>query len=291
MAAGAPGAGAGAGACAAACAAARTTMCCPSSRRPPTAAAHRPSPPAAPRLRAGGVQGRACTAYPACGPEVTAAGGLMRDVDAAEVVVDGNLVGGCFFCVSCCREGAPGWVLGFSGGWRLVEDCVWLWRKQDFGELAVMGLAPTTSVGSCHAPKPPTACPRHVRAAPAAAGHRARLARAPQVAGGLRGCAGILCGGCWLPPGVTPCAMLPCSCVCSRWGVFPPCPATASCLPMLCALPWLAGSQGEWRLAVQAGRQGHQPARSVRAGPHLRAGSGCTLHAPTSHQRSCMRAR
>lgn len=42
---------------------------------------------------AGGVQGRTCTAYPACGPEVSAAGGLMRDVDAAEVVVDGNLVG------------------------------------------------------------------------------------------------------------------------------------------------------------------------------------------------------
>jgi protease I len=41
---------------------------------------------------AGGVQGRTCTAYPACGPEVSAAGGFMRDVDAAEVVVDGNLV-------------------------------------------------------------------------------------------------------------------------------------------------------------------------------------------------------
>ena len=42
--------------------------------------------------RAGGVSGRTCTAYPACGPEVTAAGGCMQDVDAAEVVVNGNLV-------------------------------------------------------------------------------------------------------------------------------------------------------------------------------------------------------
>lgn len=41
---------------------------------------------------AGGVAGRVCTAYPACGPEVVAAGGLHRDVDASEVVVDGNLV-------------------------------------------------------------------------------------------------------------------------------------------------------------------------------------------------------
>ncbi|KAL4444003.1 hypothetical protein ABPG75_011740 [Micractinium tetrahymenae] len=41
---------------------------------------------------AGGVSGRTCTAYPACGYEVKANGGNMKDVEASEVVVDGNLV-------------------------------------------------------------------------------------------------------------------------------------------------------------------------------------------------------
>jgi protease I len=40
----------------------------------------------------GALQGRKCTAYPACAPEVTAAGGEYVAVNVAEAVVDGNLV-------------------------------------------------------------------------------------------------------------------------------------------------------------------------------------------------------
>ena len=36
--------------------------------------------------------GRTCTAYPACGPDVTKAGGTYREVPVDQVVVDGNLV-------------------------------------------------------------------------------------------------------------------------------------------------------------------------------------------------------
>ena len=38
------------------------------------------------------LQGKNCTAYPACGPDVRGAGGTYVDVPADEVVVDGNLV-------------------------------------------------------------------------------------------------------------------------------------------------------------------------------------------------------
>ena len=38
------------------------------------------------------LQGKKCTAYPACGPDVWRAGGTYVDVPANEVVVDGNLV-------------------------------------------------------------------------------------------------------------------------------------------------------------------------------------------------------
>lgn len=41
---------------------------------------------------AGVLQGRKCTAYPACGPEVTLAGGEYVAVDVSAAVVDGNLV-------------------------------------------------------------------------------------------------------------------------------------------------------------------------------------------------------
>ncbi|HIK39235.1 DJ-1/PfpI family protein [Thermoleptolyngbya sp. M55_K2018_002] len=41
---------------------------------------------------AGAVRGKRCSAYPACGPEVTAAGGQYVDVPVTEAVVDGNLV-------------------------------------------------------------------------------------------------------------------------------------------------------------------------------------------------------
>ncbi len=41
---------------------------------------------------AGVLKGRSCTAYPACGPEVTAAGGDYRAIDVDAAHVDGNLV-------------------------------------------------------------------------------------------------------------------------------------------------------------------------------------------------------
>jgi len=41
---------------------------------------------------AGVLQGRSCTAYPACGPEVTLAGGEFISCAATDAYVDGNLV-------------------------------------------------------------------------------------------------------------------------------------------------------------------------------------------------------
>ncbi|WP_448533736.1 DJ-1/PfpI family protein [Parathermosynechococcus lividus] len=41
---------------------------------------------------AGVLEGKTCTAYPACGPEVTKAGGTYTEVAVDAVVVDGNLV-------------------------------------------------------------------------------------------------------------------------------------------------------------------------------------------------------
>ena len=41
---------------------------------------------------AGVLEGRSCTAYPACGPEVTLAGGDYKQIDVTEAYVDGNLV-------------------------------------------------------------------------------------------------------------------------------------------------------------------------------------------------------
>lgn len=41
---------------------------------------------------AGVVVGRTCTAYPACGPEITAAGGCYIEVAVDAVHVDGNLI-------------------------------------------------------------------------------------------------------------------------------------------------------------------------------------------------------
>ena len=44
-------------------------------------------------LTAAGVLGdRTCTAYPACGPDVNAAGGMFVEMDVFEALVDGNLV-------------------------------------------------------------------------------------------------------------------------------------------------------------------------------------------------------
>jgi protease I len=41
---------------------------------------------------AGILEGRSCSAYPACAPEVTRAGGRYADIDVTEAEVDGNLV-------------------------------------------------------------------------------------------------------------------------------------------------------------------------------------------------------
>ncbi|MBD2182626.1 DJ-1/PfpI family protein [Planktothrix sp. FACHB-1355] len=41
---------------------------------------------------AGVLQGKSCTAYPACGPDVTLAGGLYVNIPVDEAMVDGNLV-------------------------------------------------------------------------------------------------------------------------------------------------------------------------------------------------------
>ena len=41
---------------------------------------------------AGVVKGRKVSAYPACGPEVTLAGGEYADIPVDQAVVDGNLV-------------------------------------------------------------------------------------------------------------------------------------------------------------------------------------------------------
>jgi protease I len=43
---------------------------------------------------AGLVEGRSCSAYPACGPEVTRAGGRYQDIDMDAAHVDGKLVTG-----------------------------------------------------------------------------------------------------------------------------------------------------------------------------------------------------
>jgi len=41
---------------------------------------------------AGVLKGRTCTAYPAVGPDVTAAGGTYREIPVDQAIVDGNLV-------------------------------------------------------------------------------------------------------------------------------------------------------------------------------------------------------
>lgn len=41
---------------------------------------------------AGVISGKRCSAYPACGPEVNAAGGHYAEIPVTEAVVDGNLV-------------------------------------------------------------------------------------------------------------------------------------------------------------------------------------------------------
>ena len=56
---------------------------------------------------AGVLEGRRCTAYPACGPEVSAAGGDFADVPVHEAVVDGKLVS------APAWPAHPAWIAGF----------------------------------------------------------------------------------------------------------------------------------------------------------------------------------
>jgi protease I len=53
------------------------------------------------------ITGKTLTAYPACGPEMEAAGATYKDVEATEVVVDGNLV------TSPAWPGHPKWLSAF----------------------------------------------------------------------------------------------------------------------------------------------------------------------------------
>jgi protease I len=53
------------------------------------------------------IQGKTLTAYPACGPEMEAAGANYKDVEPTEVVVDGNLV------TSPAWPGHPKWLSAF----------------------------------------------------------------------------------------------------------------------------------------------------------------------------------
>ena len=56
---------------------------------------------------AGVIEGRTLTAYPACGPEMQAAGANYKDVEVTEVVVDGKLV------TSPAWPGHPKWLAAF----------------------------------------------------------------------------------------------------------------------------------------------------------------------------------
>ncbi|ADO75668.1 DJ-1/PfpI family protein [Stigmatella aurantiaca] len=56
---------------------------------------------------AGALEGKRCTAYPACGPEVTLARGSFIEVAADEAVVDGNLV------TAPAWPAHPRWIAGF----------------------------------------------------------------------------------------------------------------------------------------------------------------------------------
>ena len=67
---------------------------------------------------AGVVKGRRVSAYPACGPEVTLAGGEYADIPVDQAVVDGNLVS------SPAWPAHPAWLAKFFVllGTRIVED-------------------------------------------------------------------------------------------------------------------------------------------------------------------------
>ncbi len=56
---------------------------------------------------AGVLEGRSCTAYPACGPDITAAGGKYVEVPVDDVHVDGNLI------TSPAWPAHPAWLAAF----------------------------------------------------------------------------------------------------------------------------------------------------------------------------------
>jgi protease I len=58
---------------------------------------------------AGVLDGRSCSAYPACGPEVRAAGGTYVEKDVSEAHVDGNLV------TAPAWPAHPAWLSAFLG--------------------------------------------------------------------------------------------------------------------------------------------------------------------------------
>jgi protease I len=58
---------------------------------------------------AGVIQGKACTAYPACSPDVTSAGGKWVDVGLDKGLVDGNLV------TAQAWPAHPDWLAKFLG--------------------------------------------------------------------------------------------------------------------------------------------------------------------------------
>jgi protease I len=58
---------------------------------------------------AGVVRGRTCSAYPACGPEVTRAGGTWVDIPVDKAYVDGNLV------TAPAWPAHPDWIAKFLG--------------------------------------------------------------------------------------------------------------------------------------------------------------------------------
>lgn len=58
---------------------------------------------------AGVLKGRTCTAYPACGPDVTAAGGQYVEIPVDQAHVDGNLV------TAPAWPAHPAWLRAFVG--------------------------------------------------------------------------------------------------------------------------------------------------------------------------------
>ena len=55
------------------------------------------------------LKGKSCTAYPACGPEVTLAGGTYKEIPVDGVHTDGKLV------TAPAWPAHPSWLAGFLG--------------------------------------------------------------------------------------------------------------------------------------------------------------------------------